>query len=283
VELKLVGYTTPFQSGKFIGFLGANRNLELVVLDVQFMGAPAWLFPTRTISLPRLRKLSFTYAQATDVMGLIRSFASFPRGVFFEVSSPLAAQESYLYSSICSIATRIQELLFTISTIKTLSENGRAAVQLYGGGSCFSFGCARDLLDTFPQNFRFSTTAVREFHTGARGLLGRQLSILPALETLVLVGVTHLPHNFLSFLVAEPVPCPSLKTIAFFDCGLDRRAIEDLEWLVAKRKESTAAWLYRIVIVGRTGPLPDHELIHRLRRSVPCVDAMIDEKLPDLS
>ena len=113
--------------------------------------------------------------------------------------------------------------------------------------------------------------------------LSGPLSQLPALETLVLVDFISFPYYSLDFLAEEPVLCPSLKTIAFFDCDLDQRVIGDLERVVAKGKEAAAAWLYRVVIVRRTGALPNHELIHRLRMSVPCVDARIDEKLPDLS
>jgi hypothetical protein len=53
--------------------------------------------------------------------------------------------------------------------------------------------------------------------------------------------------------------------------------------VVAKRKETTAARLYSVVIVANSArALPDPEPIHRLRKSVPHVEVRVDDKLPDL-
>ena len=63
-------------------------------------------------------------------------------------------------------------------------------------------------------------------------------------------------------------------------CGFgDNRG---LEAVVERRKNSTVAWLHRVVIFRRAGRLPDYQLIHRVRKSVPRVDARIEEELPDL-
>ena len=40
--------------------------------------------------------------------------------------------------------------------------------------------------------------------------------------------------------------------------------IKELEWIQAKRRDSTAAQLYRVVIVNNTNTLPDLQLIHWL-------------------
>ena len=281
VDLKLVGYTTPFQFRKFIEFLRTNRDLELIVLDIQFAEVPRKP-SARTVSLPRLRQLSFACVQAPDAQRLIKSI-SFPRDILLEVSASRENEDFDLYMSQLSLALP-KELFTPITTIKNQNEPG--VIQIYGGGSCFTFRCSRSLLDACSGFSLFPTTAVREFHVGTSSCntLPTALSQLSGLETLVLVGVASFPYNLLDFLAQEPVLCPSLKTLAFFDCNLDWRVVEHLERVVAKRKESTAAWLYRIVIVrNRTGPLPDQGFIHRLRGSVPRVDARIDDKLPDLS
>ena len=72
-ELKLVGYTTPFHLGKFTRFLHSNPDLELVILDIQFIEAPARVRPTTIVSLARLRQFTFTCARASDAKGLISS------------------------------------------------------------------------------------------------------------------------------------------------------------------------------------------------------------------
>lgn len=277
MELKLVGYTTPFHFGKFTGFIRHNPALELIVLDIQFAEC---ISPPSVASLSRLRHLSFTCAHAIDAKGLI-SAISFPRGVSLEICSSRKKKDADLRSFIPS-PTPIQELLSPITIIKCQNEPG--VVQLYGGNSSFSFRCSGFLLDAYRAFSLFSTTCVREFHvkTSSCHDLSPPLSRLPALETLVLVGISTFPYDSLGFLAEEPVPCPSLKTIAFFDCNLDQRVIRELEEVVMRRKSSIAAWLHRVVIVRTAGKLPDGKLIHGLRQCVPRVDARIDEELPDL-
>ena len=281
VELKLIGYTTPFHFGKFVRFLHSNPNLELIASDIRFVECSERVLPSRTVSFPRLRHLSFTCTNPIDARGLISSIP-LPRGAHLEVAVPQMGPRVDLRSVLPSHSTPIQELLAPITTIKYRNEP--RVVQLYGNDSRFSFWS--QLFAIYSELSIFTTDAVREFHLKiSRGHdLSWPLSRLPALETLVLVDVSFLPFPSKAFaFLAEPTLCPSLKTIAFFNCNLDRRVIESLEGVVAGRRKSAAAWLHRVVIVRKTGALPDHELIHRLRKYVPCVDARIDEKLPDLS
>jgi hypothetical protein len=284
VELKLVGYTTLFRFWKLIWLMRSNPNLELIVLDLQFAEAPTRIFLAGVVSLCHLRQLSFTCASAIDAKGLISSI-SFPRGVFLEVSCPQADQHADLRSFLPSPPTRIQELLTPITTIKYQNAPSSREFHLSGNNSLFSFRRQNVPFNLDPEFFLFTTTSVREFHakvSPSREALFRPLSRLPALETLVLLDVASFPPHSLDFLAEEPVLCPSLKTIAFFDCDLGSRTIGELEEIVARRKNSTAAWLHRVVIVRRVGKLPDHKLIRRLRQSVPRVDARIDEELPEL-
>ena len=275
-ELKLVGYTNPVHYGNLIGFFRSNPNLEVIISDIQLVEYSLWT-PPSTVPFPRLRHLSFTYTNALDARALILS-VSFPQGVHLEVVGPRVNPSIALTLLLSSHTARIWT---PITTIKYQDEPG--AVQLYGNSSRFSFWCQSPFQSGYSEFSRFATTAVRELHMKISSChdLSQPLSQVPALETLVLVDVSSFQP--LAFLAEEPMLCPSLKAIAFFDCNVDRRVIEDLEEVVAKRKKSTVAWLHRVVIIRRTGALPDHRLIHRLRRSVPCVDARIDEKLPDLS
>ena len=281
VELKLVGYTTPFPFGNFVEFLRSNRNLELAVLEIQFTGVPMWIFPGGSVSLARLRQLSFTCAHAIDAKALISSI-SFPRGVSLEVSSSRTQGDEDPCSFLPSSPTLLRRLLAPIATIKCQDKPG--VTELYGNNSYFSFRCAGFGPHAYWEFPTFSTTTVREFHvkTSSCRDLSWPLARLPALETLVLVGVTSFPNHSLDFLAEEPIPCLSLKTIAFFDCDLDRTMIGELEGVVSRRKNSTAAWLHRVVIVCRFGSFPDRQLVHRLRQFIPRVDVRMDEELPDL-
>ena len=282
VELKLVGYTTPFGFGKFIGFLRSNSDLELIILDVQFVEVRASLerFPSTVTSFPRLRQLSLTCVNEIDAKGLI-SLISFPSGVLLEVFG--SQEDQYNDIRLFLPFPKIRELLTPITTIKCQSSPSRE-IHLSGNNSLFSFRSANDQFNPGPEFSLFNTTMVREFHAKVnphRAVLFEPLSRFPALETLILLGVTSFPHVSLGFLAEKPVLCPSLKTIAFVDCVLSSRVIEELGEVVARRKNSTAAWLHRVVIVRRDGKLPDYGLIHRLRQFVPRVDVGISE-LPDL-
>ena len=282
VDLKLCGYTTPFPFGRFIEFLRLNSTLERVVLDVQFVEGPAWISPARVVSLARLRQLSFTCAHAIDAQTLISSI-SLPPGVSLDILSSQTQGYAEVGSFLPSPPTPIQRLLAPITTIKCQSDAPKV-IQLYGNNSCLSFRCSEFALGVYWQLIGFSIATVREFHvkTSYFHNLSWPLAGLPALETLVLVGVTSFPYRSLNFLAEEPILCPSLKTIAFFDCDLNPTMIGELEGVVSKRKNSTAAWLHRVVVVCKFGQWPDRTLIHRLRQFIPRVDVKIDEELPDL-
>ena len=282
VELALVGYTVPFNFRKFTGFLISNPDLQTITLDIQFTDHLPWVWATRTVSLPRLLYLSFTCADPTDARALLSSLY-LPRGVSLEVIGSRANQCFELSSFLPSPTTLIQETLVPITTI--MYQNDPRAVQIYGSDSCLSFRCFQFLFGTYSEFSLFPISTVREFHVKIDPYsdLSCPLSQLPALETLVLVGIPAFPTQAFAFLTERPVLCSSLKTIAFFDCVLNSKAIRELEEGVAIRKKSAAAWLHRIAIVRKSGALPDHKLILRLRNHVPYVDARIDDKLPDLT
>lgn len=282
LELKISGCTTPFRFGDFVGFLRSNPNLEHITLGIQFHEVPAWIYPSRTVSLPRLRQLSFTSSHAMDTKGLISSI-SFPRGVSLEFSILQVDQNIEIRHFLPSPPTMVRDLLAPITVVR-YGNSHKGEVYLSGNNSHFSFRCNQPFpLD--PAFHLFNTSAVREFHTKGsfRGeILSWPLSQLPALEALVLVDINNSSSLSLGFLADEPVLCPSLKTVAFVDCSLGSSVIGELEGVVARRNSSTAAWLHRVVVVDRAGKLPNSRLICQLRRFVPRVDISVDEGLPDL-
>ena len=278
VELKLVDYTSPFRFGEFIEFLHSNQSLEVIVLDLQFSDGSTLISPERKASLPQLRRLTFTCGSATDARALL-SRMSLRRGSHITIRGSQSNSRAALASFLPSPPTSIQELLTPITVIKYCSSRW---LHIFGGGGQFSFQPSKDTLKSYEGFSLFITGAVREFriNTSTHGL-SRPLEYLPALEALVL-SETRLPPGSLSALAKEDPLCPSLKTIAFFDCEVTEDIVEELEEVLSKRRNSTAARLYRVVIVNTTHDLPSLQLIHRLRKFVPRVDVGVGDELPAL-
>ena len=284
-ELKLLGYTSSFDFGTCIGLLRSNPELETIVLDIQFVTRPMKKRPIRKIPLSCLQHLSITCSKAIDSRGLL-SWISLPRGVHVEVVSVHSDHSVSLSSFLPSPLTPICDLLAPITTIKT--QLGRQELQLFGNGSSFTFRCSQFLLDLRSEFELFPTIHVRELQTSIRSHVFRDTSLsdamkrLPALEILTISEATNFPDALVSALTEMPVLCPTLKTIALFDCGINSSTIKKLGEAITKRGESTAARLYRVVIITSTGTLPDLTSIKQLRKSVPCVEVRVDDKLPDL-
>jgi len=91
------------------------------------------------------------------------------------------------------------------------------------------------------------------------------------------------PVGLFSALTEEPVLCPALKTIAFLDCDITPDAMEKFGEALTERRDSTAARVYRVVIVNSTGKMPDYTSVQQLQKFVPHVDIRMGDKLPDLS
>ena len=280
-ELKLLGYTSPFHFGTFLGFLGSNPDLERVVLDIQFVADSVEIAPTRMTPLPHLRHLSTTCARAIDAKGLL-SCISLPHGTCLEVS---CSQKTTLDLLLPSPPTSIQTMLAPITIAKFQVTPWEFRV--LGSNGFLSFRYPKT--ETWGGGFDlFLTASIREFHmditpwTFSFDGLGFLLAHLPALETLAFANATWATKAFDS-LAGQPPRCPCLKTVVFFNCKLTPGALKEFEGVVVKRKDLATAWLYRVVIVGNPSTLPDYTVVQQLRQHVPCVDVRMDDKLPDLS
>jgi len=284
-ELKLLGYTSLFNFGTFVGFLRSNLELESVTLDIQFVTDSVEAAPTKKVPLSHLRHLSITCSKPIDSKGLLSSI-SLPQAIHIEVISTHSGEPLQLGSFLPSPPTPIRKLLAPITTIKTQITPWE--IQLFGNDSVFTFRSRERLLKLHPEMLLFPLTAVRELYTNLRPyayteiLLSAMMKVLPALEILA-ISKTAFPAGLLSALTVEPASCPSLRTIAFFDCDIDSDTIKNLGEAIAKRRDSMGARLYRVVIVNSTGTPPDLTSIQQLRMSVPCVEVRVDDKLPDLS
>ena len=284
-ELSLLGYASPFDFGTFIGFLDSNLDLEYIVLDVQFITDSVETAPTRRVTLSRLQHLSITCSKAIDSKRLL-SCISLPRGVSIEVISTKMDPSAELGSFLPSPPTPIRELLAPITVIKT--QLTPRELHLSGSGSAFTFRSVENPLNAHREFVLFPTTLVRELYINIHPYtftdvgLSKVMKRLPALEILAISEAAVFPVGLVSALTEEPVLCPVLRTIAFFDCDINPDVVKRLGEALTKRGDSTAARVYRVVIVNSAGTLLDRTSIQQLRRSVPCVEIRVDDKLPDL-
>jgi hypothetical protein len=104
-------------------------------------------------------------------------------------------------------------------------------------------------------------------------------SPFPALETLAVDCETDV-SRLLSTLFSNPSSPPSLQTIAFMDCDLTEDFMEELTQYASKRKATTSAWLYKVVIVHPGGIFPSIAAIRKLGEHVPVVDVRVHTELP---
>ena len=278
-ELKLLGYTNPFHFGTFIGFFDSNPELELVALDIQFAPGSVETAPARKVTLPHLQHLSITCSNAIDSRGLL-SCISLPRGVHLEVEFTRSDQHARLSSFLPSPPTPIQDLLAPATSIKTRVTPHE--FHLFGSGSVFTFRPPSALLDVHPELSLFPHATIRELYTHIRPLrfydISAMLELLPALETLGF-SETEFPSRLLPALIREPILCPALRTIAFFNCEVNPDTVKRLGEGIAKRRDPAAA---RVVVVVSAETPPDLASVERLRKSVSCVEVRVDDDLPDL-
>jgi len=279
VELELVDYASPFHFGDFIEFLHSNQSLEVVTLYLQFSAGSRRISPERKAPLPQLQRLMFTCGNATDARALL-SWVSLRRGSHITIRGSQSNSSADLASFLPSPPTSIQELLTPITAIKYYPPRW---FYISGGDGTFSFQPSKPPPTMYDGLELFTTGTAREFHLHASSstFLSLPLGRLPGLEALVLSGMRP-PLGPLTALAKEGPPCPSLKTIAFFNCEVTKDVIKELEEVLAKRRDSTAARLYRVVIVNTTHVLPDYHSIRRLRNVVPRVDVGVGDELPVL-
>ena len=163
------------------------------------------------------------------------------------------------------------ESLTSIISIK-YQESPMSLNVISGNGGQFSFQAPKISSALDETLDPFLTGTVRELHLDAclkgasiRNTLENVFKRLPALEVLVLsqscLGLTR-----------EPIPCPFLNTIGFFNTQIKEVALV-VENYLSKRL------LYRVVIID-TSIWPDVSATTKLRRLVPCVDVMVGVGYP---
>ena len=101
----------------------------------------------------------------------------------------------------------------------------------------------------------------------------------PALETLTLEYTTDASRLF-SALLPDPSSSPSLKTLGFLDCVFNEEFMGELARFASNRKNTTSAWLHRVVIVQQDEKFPSVASIRALEGLVSVVDIWFGTNLP---
>ena len=285
VELKLSGYTTPFDFETFVQFLNSNTGLQFIELDIQFVVGSVRTTPAQEVPLRHLRHLSITCSRPIDSKGLLSSI-SLPLAVRLEISFTKLLERPEPTSFLPSPLKHIRRSLGPITTIK--SRYTPPALHLSGSNSSLSWTALGQPPKLFVGFTLFPTVSVRELHINIHPVpltpkcLSWVLRRLPVLETLAISETLILPGG-LSALIQEPVLCPSLKTFAFSNCNITETVVEELGEVVAKRRDLLTSHLSRVVIVSSTPTPLNSRVIRQLQRLVPHVEVMVGDKLPDFS
>ena len=285
-DLTLGNFQLNTHLDTLLDFLEENRSLERATLHIEFRESILRSSRRRVAIRNRLRSLSIR-SLAKDAEALISKIA-LQSGAHLEIIQ-------YGFADLLHSVVRMPHLwnLESPTLIEHHFDDG--SIRLLGPNGSFSFEGPypfdyhdRYVGDPFAKFPPSHLTDIRVLHIRRRATKPDSDSIvpttfplpsLPALEALAIEREATLSDPF-SALFSNPSSCPSLKTIAFLDCALDEDFMEELTRFASNRKETTSAWLYRVIIVNSKGRLPSVASIDEIGRHVPVVDARIGKKLP---
>ena len=266
----------------FLDFLEANRALEYADLGPVFTRPALWDSRRQVGIVNRLQSLTIFSANAAENNALI-SRIPLQKGARLKIILyDMLAGLSEVLSGIS--VTHFSNLQLPTS-MEYRPDNG--VIELLGPNGSFSFGGNPYHSAPFAEFPLFQLTNIKAFRLVRQALrpMDTQTHLtfpplaLRALETLAIeheVAVLHL----LSALLTDPSAFPSLKTLAFLDCHLDEAFMKALTKFASDRKNTTSAWLYRVVIVSSEQDLPGFASVNALGERVPVVDVRMGKKLP---
>ena len=286
-ELTYYGDEFDLHLDTLLNFLEENRSLGCVTLTIRFREASLRSSRRRTPIESRLRFLSIRCRDGVDGQALISNIA-LRRGADLEIT--LTSADGRLDDILSGVSTThllnlrsptFMEYRPHHGDIQLFGPNGRFLFErIYAHGRDAPFAEFPLLPLTHVREFRL-TYRMREWETTRRAhdpLVFHQSSF-PALETLSVDRETSV-SRLLSALFSNPSSPPSLKTLAFMDCGITGDFMEELTQYASRRKVTTSAWLYKVVIVNSNGVFPSIASIRKLTEHVPVVDVKVGTALP---
>lgn len=263
-----------------LDFLKENRSLEYATLDVRFTQTSLRNSRRRGPIKNRLQNLSVSSTSTMDIKALISKIAV-QKGAHLEVSHFKQNTGSTLISFLISTNHLLN---LRSSTFMEYCPNGRRVrtVRLLGPNGSFSLTRWLGSEALFLELPLFPLNEIRTFYLNHPPNFGPHHVtptafpplFFPALETLAIErepAISYLLSLFFSNLSSSP----SLKTLAFLDCGIDDRFMEELTRFSSNHKN-----LHRVIIVNSRGHLPPSPSIDELGKHVPVVDVSVGKELP---
>ena len=285
--LDLFDYECGLHLDTFLDFLEENCSLVEVTIRIRFVEPPLRSLQRRAPFRNQLRCLRITCYDAIDGQALVSGIA-LSKGAKLVINcranSRLAVGVNDVLSNIPT--THLSNLLSP--TIMVYRVHLRE-VRLLGPNGTSTFTSNSNSDTPFAEFPHLPLADIRRFHLDVRGwkfiqpspgpAVFHHLSSFPALEMLTIECNTDLAH-LLFPLLSNPSISPSLRTLAFSNCFLTEEFMEELARFASDRKNTTSAWLHRVVVAHGGGTLPSIASIRRLEEHVPVVDVRIDAGLP---
>ena len=260
--------------------LKENCSLESVDLDIDSDEYPTQISQRPAMVLNQLHNLSITCWDATITRTLISNIPV-RRGTHLGITLSGRGAGLGLNDVLSGISmTHLSNLLSP--TLMTYQIYPRE-IQLDGPNGSFSYIHTGALIPSFAEFLVLPLTEIKELrlvHSGPPVVL--HPSSLPALEALAIKSHANLSHLF-SIWFPNSSHFPSLKTLGFSNCIITERFVEELVQFASDRKNTTSAWLHRVVIVhlGVTFPgLSNVASTHELEKHVPIVDVRLGREFP---
>jgi len=289
-EVDIHNYRCNLHLDTLLDFLEGNRSLTRATIQIRFI-EPSLRRSRRRAAIENwLQYLRIACYDAVDGRALISSIA-LSNGAELEFNC-------WRYYA---VHARVDDILSGISTThlsNLLSPTSLAyhvhmrKIQLRGPNGTASFSSDSDSDVPFTEFPRLPLADIRKLHVDTRdwariwpppdSKVFHHLSSFPALETFT-IGYDTDMSLLLSPLLSTLSASPSLKTLAFLNCEISEDFMEELVRFASDRKNTTSAWLHRILIVHQNGKLPSASSIHKLRCIVEIEVQIAAELLRDLT
>ena len=269
-----------------LDFLEANRALQHVNLNLQ-LAQPAFQNARRRVGIMNnLQGLSICSTSAAEINAFI-SRIPLQKGARLEIM--FHDWSAGLIEVLSDISVTHFSNLQSPTSMEYRPDD--RMIELLGPNGGFMFRCGVPQRSApFVEFSLLQLTDIKAFRLVRRALEPgephsnlRRITFPPlALRVVEAFTIEHelsVPH-LLSALFADPSVSSSLKTLGFLDCHLDEACMEALTRFVSDRKNTSSAWLRRIVIVSLRQNLPSAASIDALGEVVPVVDVRVGKTLP---
>ena len=261
-----------------LGFLEENRSLESVDLTIRTdQEFPARISHRQAVITNRLQRLSIASRDAMVARTLVSS-TPLRRGAHLEITLPCRGAGLGLNDILSNISMTHLSNLPSPTFMEYRSSI--PMIRLIGPNGSFSYSRLKSLEISSTEFSVLPLTNIRELrleHSDPPKTF--HSSSFPALETLTIECDTDISYLFHT-LFPNPSLFPSLKTLGFLGCAITEEFMEELAQFASGRKNTTSAWLHRVVIVHLGENIPAAVSIDELEEHVPIVDVRYDRKFP---